>query len=173
MTTKQTGFTLIELMVTIAVLGILLSIAIPSFQNMMFSNRITAQANQVITALNYARSEAVKRAATATVCSTNGGVACAGSTNWTTGWMVFADTDGDGTVDGGEAVLRVWPALDGGNTLNKSGIQSRVTFTSTGFASGFMTTFRLCDERGKDDARAITINAMGRSFVEKGTASCP
>jgi type IV fimbrial biogenesis protein FimT len=172
MTTKQTGFTLIELMVTIAVLGILLSIAIPSFQNMMFSNRITAQANQVITALNYARSEAVKRAATATVCSTNGGVACAGSTNWTTGWMVFADTDGDGTVDGGEAVLRVWPALDGGNTLN-AGAHLRVTFTATGFATGFNDTFRLCDERGKDDARAITINAMGRSFVKKGTTECP
>lgn len=172
MTTKQTGFTLIELMVTIAVLAILLSIAIPSFQNMMLNNRIAAQANQVITALNYTRSEAVKRAATATVCSTNGGVACAGSTNWSTGWMAFADADGDGTVDGGEAVLRVWPALDGSNTLN-AGAHLRVTFAATGFATGFNDTFRLCDERGKDDARAITINAMGRSYVKKGTTECP
>lgn len=172
MATKQTGFTLIELMVTIAVLAILLSVAIPNYQNMVLTNRMAAQANQVITALNYARSEAVKRGTTATVCSTSGGAACAGSTNWSTGWMVFADANGDGTVGVDEAVLRVWPALNTGNTLN-TGTRLRITFTSTGFATGYADTFRLCDTRGKADARAIVINAMGRSYVEKGTASCP
>lgn len=171
MTTRQTGFTLIELMVTIAVLGILLSIAIPSFQNMLLGNRIAAQTNQLITALNYARSEAVKRGSPATVCSTtDGGVTCAGSTNWATGWLVFADADKDGTIDGGEAVLRVWPALGGGNTLNSG--QQRVSFVSTGFATGFNTTFKLCDERGADEGRAITINAMGRTYLKKGAGSC-
>jgi len=172
MATKQTGFTLIELMVTIGVLAIMMSIAIPNYQNMVHGNRMAAQANQVITALNYARSEAVKRGATATVCSTSGGTACAGSKNWATGWMVFADADGDGTVDAGESVLRVWPALNTGNTL-VAGTHLRITFKPTGFATGFNDTFRLCDTRGKTDARSIVINAMGRSYVEKGTASCP
>ncbi len=172
MSTKQTGFTLIELMVTIAVLGILLSIGIPSYQNMVLNSRITAQANQVITALNYARSEAVKRAAPATVCSTNGGAACAGSTNWSTGWLVFADANENGAVDGGEAILRVWPALNTGNTLNKTGIHTRVTFAATGFSAGFMTTFNLCDTNGVSGSRTITINATGRSYVKKGNATC-
>lgn len=172
MATKQTGFTLIELMVTIAVLAIVISIAIPSYQNMVLANRMAAQANQVITALNYARSEAVKRGATATVCSTSGGTACAGSTDWSTGWMVFADANGDGTVDTGEAVLRVWPALNTGNTL-KAGSRMRITFTATGFATGFNDTLKLCDPRGINDARLIVINAMGRSYVEKGATSCP
>lgn len=172
MSTKQTGFTLIELMVTIAVLAILLSIGIPSYQNMVLNNRIVAQANQVVTALNYARSEAVKRAASATVCSTNGGAACAGSTNWSTGWMVFADANGNGTVDGGETVLRVWPALNAGNTLN-TGDRQRITFNATGFATGFDGVFRLCDKRGAAEARAISINAMGRSYAAKGATQCP
>lgn len=172
MSTRLSGFTLIELMVTIAVLGILLSIAIPSYQDMVLNNRIAAQANQVMTALNYARSEAVKRAAPATVCSTNGGAACAGSTNWSNGWLVFADANGNGTVDGGEVVLRVWPALGGSNTLN-AGAQRRITFTATGFATGFSDIFRLCDRRGTANARAITINDTGRAYVKKGAASCP
>jgi type IV fimbrial biogenesis protein FimT len=172
MSTKQTGFTLIELMVTIAVLGILVSIAVPSYQNMVLGNRIVAQANQVVTALNYARSEAVKRGATAIVCASNGGTSCSGITNWTTGWLVFADANGNGTVDNGE-LLRVWPALTGGNTLN-AGSSKQITFAATGFTSPAVNDiFRLCDSRGPTNARAIVINAMGRSYVTKGTASCP
>lgn len=172
MTAKHTGFTLIELMVALAVLGILLSIAIPSFQNMVLDNRIAAQANQVITALNYARSEAVKRGASATLCPTSGGAACAGSTNWSTGWLVFADADGNGTVGAGEAVLRVWPAPKGGNTLN-TGTRQRITFGATGTATGSNDTFRLCDGRGTAAARSIVVNVMGRSYVEKGAKACP
>ncbi|MDP1864033.1 MAG: GspH/FimT family pseudopilin [Thiobacillus sp.] len=172
MSTKQIGFTLIEMMITIAVLAILLSIAIPSFQTLMLDNRIAAQANQLITAFNYGRSEAVKRAAPATVCPTNGGAACAGSTNWSTGWLVFADANNNGTVDANEDILRVWPALDNGNTLN-SGAKTRVTFTATGFATGFNDTFSLCDKRGVPNSRATILNAMGRAYVKKGGGTCP
>jgi type IV fimbrial biogenesis protein FimT len=167
----QSGFTLIELLVTMAVLAILLTIAIPSYQNMVRNNRITAQANQVITALNYARSEAVKRGAPATVCSTNDGAACAGSTNWSIGWLVFSDPDGDGVVANATDVLRVWPALNTGNTL-KTGAHLRITFTATGFATGFNDTFNLCDTNGVAGSRTITINAMGRSYAKKGNATC-
>lgn len=168
---RQNGFTLIELMTTVAVLGVLLSVAIPSYRTMVLNNRMAAQSNQVIAAFNYARSEAVKRATRTTVCPTEDGATCAASTNWSTGWMVFSDTDGDGTVDAGETIVRVWPAIDSGTTLNAGRV--RITYTALGFATGFNDTLRLCDARGSTDARAITVNAMGRAYTNKGTTTCP
>lgn len=170
MFSKHTGFTLIELMVTLAVAAIVLLIAIPNYQAMVMSNRIASQANQVITALNYARSEAVKRGATATACSSNGGTSCAGNTDWSTGWLVYVDANANNTVDAGE-LLRSWPSLKGGNTLNSG--RQQIVFTATGFATVSNTTFNLCDKRGAGDGRSIVINAMGRSYVKKGAAACP
>ncbi|MBN8772197.1 MAG: GspH/FimT family pseudopilin, partial [Thiobacillus sp.] len=77
---KKRGFTLIELVVTLAVAGILLGIAIPNFQLFVMNNRMASQANDLITALNMARSEAVKRAANVMVCS---GTVCPGAVSWT------------------------------------------------------------------------------------------
>lgn len=88
------GFTLIELMVTLTVLAILLSIAAPSFSNLMAANRMSTQTNEFITALNLARSEAVRRGQPVAVRS-NGG-----DNNFSTGWKVFTDGDSDGAIPG-------------------------------------------------------------------------
>lgn len=173
----RTGFTLIELMVTISVAAILLVIAVPNFQTFVLNNRITGQANDMMTALNYARSEAIKRGLPVSMCSsipTGATSICAGSTNWGTGWIVFADPNNNGTLDPGETLLRVWPALGGGNTLNTGlAAVTSVTFDSGGFARGSVTTFRLCDSRGTGSARNIQLAGSGRAKVATGAASCP
>ena len=76
-------------MVTVTVLGILLGLAVPSFTAAMRNNRIVAQNNEFIGALNYARSEAIRRSSTVSVCSSTNGTSCSTTSSWGTGWIFF------------------------------------------------------------------------------------
>jgi type IV fimbrial biogenesis protein FimT len=154
------GFTLIELLVTLSIAAILLTVAIPNFRDFLMNSRLATQTNDLVLALTLAKSEAVKRGRQATVCSTSNATSCAASTTWETGWLVFADNDGDGTVDVGDDILQVGAPLTGGNTLRSS--LQRVIFQNTGFSSGFFGTFRFCDSRGVTEARGVVISAQGR-----------
>ena len=167
----QRGFTLIELLVTMTIAAIVLTIAVPNFITFVQNNRLTSQANDVVTALNYARSEAIKRGVRVTVCSRSTDTACAGSTTWDTGWLVFVDADGDGDVDG-ETPLQVRQPLESGNTM-RAAQRQRVTYQNTGY-SGFADTFRLCDARGTASGRPIVVNMQGRVSINPSpTTSCP
>lgn len=161
-------------MVTLSILGILLSIAVPNYITFIQNARLTGQANELVTALNYARSEAIKRGIRTTVCSRGAtNTSCAGSNTWDTGWLVFVDCDSDGIRDTGncpdwdangapddESVLLVRPPLDNGNTLRTVNLPD-VTYQNSGF-SGNADTFRLCDTRGIASGRAIVVNRQGR-----------
>lgn len=168
----QRGFTLIELIVTLVVASILLTMAVPGFTALIKNNRMTAQVNGLVVSLNLARSEAVKRGVSVTVCKRNSaGDDCNNAGDWQDGWIVFIDddmdadhsetnVDGDGDVDTGEEILRVMPALAGGNTLAFG--NNRVTFDSRGFSVGFNGSFRLCDDRGAEDASGLIVSNTGR-----------
>lgn len=170
----KNGFTLIELMVTLSVAAILLTVAVPNFIMFTQNGRLASQSNELVTILNYARSEAVKGGQRVTVCSRATDTSCSGATNWDNGFLVFVDPNGSGTVDVGEVPLQVRPAMDGNNTL-RSG-QARITFQANGFSTGFNDTFRLCDERGTASARAIVISPQGRTRTNSLAAeggTCP
>lgn len=106
------GLTMIELMITIAIAAILLGIGVPSFQAVIQANRVTTVANDVVGALQFGRSEAVRRGAAVTVCGSLDQATC--NASWQSGWIVR---------DGTGAVLRVWPApragvvVAGGNVV--------------------------------------------------------
>ena len=108
---KQGGFTLIELMFTVIVLAVLLAIGVPSFRDFLRNSRMAAQANDLLSAVNLARSEAVKRRGPVTLCV---GTANCAAADFEDGWLVFVDVDQDGVVDVGEDVLRRHPAMPGG-----------------------------------------------------------
>jgi type IV fimbrial biogenesis protein FimT len=166
------GFTLIELMVTLSIAAILLTVAVPNFIVFVQNNRLATQANDLVTMLNYARSEAVKRNQNIGVCSSTTGTSCAGSTTWDTGLIVFVDSNKDGTWNAGETVLQVRQAMEGSNTL-RAGAQTSISYQANGFLASPNDTFRLCDTRGQQSMRAIALSLQGRVSTSIGTLACP
>jgi type IV fimbrial biogenesis protein FimT len=179
---RNTGFTLIELMVTLALAAIIVTMAIPSFQEVIRNNRLTTQANELVSALNLARSEAIKRGVRVTVCRSSNGTSCTG--NWEQGWIVYSDINGDGVADigggncdpGEDCILRSYGELGGNNTLRgNDNVTNRVTFNPNGFTPGFNGTFNLCDARGVSKARFIVISFTGRlrTRYQQAGDTCP
>lgn len=156
---ESAGFTLTELLIVIAIAGILLTFAVPSFTETIQNNRMAVQINELHASLSYARSEAVMRNGTVTVCRSSNSASCAG--DWHDGWIVFADTNLDGDADVGEEILRVHGGLNADLTLSFD--QTRVSYASSGIATGGLNgTFTLCDHRGDTRARGLLIGASGR-----------
>jgi len=167
------GFTLIELMVTIGVAGMLTAMAVPAFNNFMLNDRDIGQINSLVASFNYARSEAIKlNHGGIQVCPTVDGTHCSG-TLWANGWIVV-DTLGD-------PPLQYVPAFGGSNTSTPIGTSpTGVTFSSTGLVSAPIT-IKVCDTRGAGYARDLEVNATGRiaasqtpgKSVAGAALSCP
>jgi type IV fimbrial biogenesis protein FimT len=100
---RARGFTLVELAITIVVLSVLMAMAAPLFIGMTNGNRLTSNANEVVTAMQIARSEAVRRNARTSFCQSTNGTSCSNVSPWQ-GWLVFADANGDNIVDADEIV---------------------------------------------------------------------
>src|SRR5690554_511614 len=113
---RETGLTLIELMVTLLVLSIVIGFAVPSFREMLLNNRVSSQVNTVSGTVSFARSSAASRpGAFVVMCASSDGASCSGSANWENGWIVFRDVDGDSAVDAGyDEILGVNSGLNGG-----------------------------------------------------------
>ncbi len=164
------GVTLIELLVTLSVASILLAVAAPGFRVFVQDNRLVTQINSFSSALMLAKSEALKRSSSVTVCPSTNGTSCSGSKVWSNGWLVFADSNRNGIVEVGEEIIQVGPALTGGNTL--SGAKTRITFDAHGFSLLFNDTISLCDSRGKAASKALFISNQGRVRTETGAGEC-
>jgi len=164
--TQTKGFTFIELMMTLAVAAILLSVAIPNFRSSIQNNRMVTQINELQTSLSLARSEAVKRSSNIAVCRSSNGTSCTG--NWEDGWIVFVDGDVDGAVDEGEEILRVHGGVPGDVAIAFS--QTLVTYRNNGLATdGVNGTFTLCDARGAESAKGLIIGPSGRARLATGS----
>jgi len=157
--TRTKGLTLVELMVTLATAGILVALATPTFTGSLQNNRLSIQINDFHTSLSVARTEAIKRNVSISVCQSDNGSSCMG--NWQDGWIIFVDNDNDGTADSGEEILRVHGAISGSNSLTFS--QANITYAGNGIASsGLNGTFTFCDTRGAENAKALIIGVSGR-----------
>jgi type IV fimbrial biogenesis protein FimT len=157
------GFTLVELMVALAIAAIVLTFGVPSFRDFIMNARITSQANEFVASVQLARSSAVKQQRDASICISttynNNPPTCTGGTDWTNGWVVWVDQDRDGTLDNSE-VLRVTAPFAGDSTLT-SGARNQFKYAATGLVDN-QDTLTLCDSRTQETGRQINIQPSGR-----------
>jgi type IV fimbrial biogenesis protein FimT len=178
MTSKKraSGFTMMELLMVIAISGILAAIGIPSFQYVTASNRIATELNTLVGDLQFARSEAVKSGLPVTVCASTDGASCANSDTWDTGWIVFADLNGDKTFDNAsDSLLRVQKGfattgssdtLVASSTAFQAVVFNREGYAATGVASVVNLALHSAPVNNQW-TRCLAVTPIGALIVEK------
>ena len=168
------GFTIIELLIVLTIVGIFGMIAVPGFLQTIQDNRLTAQANDMLGVLYFARSEAIKLHDDVQLCSSSDGATCTGG-SYENGWIIWNDADDSGTVATSE-IIRIGTALEGGNEVFHSLTDAAtvatniVTFTSRGLSSA-QGTWQICDSRGAAEAKAIVLSLSGRAKTSNTLAN--
>ena len=140
---SQTGVTLVELLVSIAILAVLMTVAVPSFQTFIVSNQVGAFSDHLYASLLLTRSEAIKRNGHAVICKSSDGATCTG--NWNNGWIVFADSNKDGSPSG-ETIIQKMGAQSGNYTLTS--LPDSVSYDSQGTATSGASYFAICPSSG-------------------------
>ncbi|NTV09648.1 MAG: prepilin-type N-terminal cleavage/methylation domain-containing protein [Zoogloea sp.] len=150
---NASGFTLLELMITVLIAAILGSLAMPSFQLMLANTRISSAAGDFSADLALARAEAMRRGVTVNVCGSSNATAC--NAGWTSGWIV---------IDGNNALIRTHPALDTGYTVTASGNATIFAFRTSGYPDA-ARTWTLCRNGIGATGRTVTVSAAGRTSL--------
>ncbi|WP_417539845.1 GspH/FimT family pseudopilin [Marinobacter sp.] len=162
-TQSTRGFTLIELMVTIAVLAIAVTIAIPSFRNIIVSNSVAFDRDEFFTLVTFARSEAIKRGTAVTICKSSDGGSCDDSLGWNGGWLVFHDANGNGDKNTGDDPVRAVAPLDGQVTVGHSAGDDRITYGSRGLLLRGQGIVTFSHSAGTQYDRTVDIGLTGRA----------
>jgi len=178
----QTGFTLYELLTTMLIVGVVLSLGVPNMQSFRLNSRMTAAANDLHSSFHLARSEAARAKNNISICasadSSQTTPVCSGG--FEAGWVVFEDRDADLVVDTGEPILRRYPAMntDIAITTVGTGPDDYFMYASTGLGRRDLadtvpvSVMVMCDPRGnitggggKSTARVLIVTPLGRAAV--------
>lgn len=164
------GFTLVELLVALAVLGIVVGWAIPSMYNLISQNRLTATSNQLVGLIHHARSEALKTAGRVWVSPmTDGG----GTSSWSLGAVIWVDSNGDGVRAAGESVREILIDI---SDISVAGSATSLAIAPFGFdGAGYAIadqayTLTLCSDAVPARGQRIEINGGGQ--IRTATEDC-
>lgn len=175
---KDSGFTLIELIVTISVAAILVGIGIPSMTDLVKTNRRASAVNSLVSQMQLARSTAASRGVAVILCHSSDASSCSGQEDpdWAEGWILFIDndqdgnpdaTDDNGSMDAGEMQVSIATERDG---VTMPGNQTSFTF-SPGFQLGTAGTVAVCVDKENVNARWIAVGATGRPRLSETKAA--
>jgi type IV fimbrial biogenesis protein FimT len=166
-TSRQSGFTLVELIISIAIVAVIAGLGIPSFVDMIRDNDMVSRANSVMAGVQLARSEAIKRSRPVSICPSTDGATCTGGGNWAAGWIVFTDTNSTGNP----AVSQVLRETSNKTSVSSvSGSPDFIRFMGTGLRASGSAQAVIDLERpscGQQEGRTITVSATGRTSAAK------
>jgi type IV fimbrial biogenesis protein FimT len=174
---RMRGFTLVEVVIVLAISCLLLGVAVPQFRSLLRSARLTSATNDMFAGLLLARSEAVKRNARVVLCKSADGSTCMSAGGWEQGWIVFHDTNNNGLREPAEEILQRGQALSADVTVTGNQNVSRyVSYAPSGstklVGGGFQAgTITFCEHLATGEARQIILNAVGRPRVQKAAGS--
>lgn len=163
--TTRTGFTLVELLMTLAIGAIVLMLAAPSLGNLLASTRMATAEGAIADSLNHARTEAIMHNGRVLVCPSIDARHCLPSHEWQHGWLIADDADGDGQPDGDVPTIAMLPALPAGTRVITSTGRRRVSFHPNGSAAGTNARFTVCHAR-QHDGKAVVVSNAGRVRIE-------
>jgi type IV fimbrial biogenesis protein FimT len=177
---RDSGYTMMELLITMVIVAILGSIAVPGFKYVTSSNRISTEVNGLLGDIQFARSQAVKEGLSVTICTSASPYTGCTNTDWELGWIVFLDSNSNKAVEVGESIIRTQPAFAGTDTFiatpnNFHALTfNRMGYAPTGMPSAINIT--LHDLTSNTNwTRCVAINPIGSAVTEKhgfGTPSC-
>jgi type IV fimbrial biogenesis protein FimT len=184
---QERGFSLIELLFVLAVTAIALGIGVPSFTALFANQRMSSATNDLVSSLHAARSEAIKRQVTVTVCPTvEGDGPCLPGGSLASGWTVFVDRNGDAAISADDVVVQRHAALPPemweGLTVNPPAAPGYIIFAGSGAIGtparpDSLTDIQICDHRGDTDTgggiaagRWIQIHPTGRLQLQRDRA---
>lgn len=172
---RSGGFTIVELLVTMAVLAIVLGLAVPSFNDMMLASKLRSVASEFAMSSRLARSEARNRNRDITLCVSTDGQTCTGGA-WTDGWIVFEDEDGDGAIDAAndrEKLIHRGARAPNGFALTEASAASSIMFSRTNFGGvpADLTVSRVAPPDPRK--HRVCISATGSTSVKNPTPDVP
>lgn len=170
------GLTLLELLIALAVLAAVLAIALPGWTHASAAVHSTHAQEELSATLFDAARHSTVTGKRVVVCSTAGGEHCAGSMDWSEGWIAFQDDNRNGVREPGERMIRRGEAVHHTVGLQSTRGRTRLSFHHFGRVAGSNVTFTLCDRRGPEHARTLVVANHGRVRVGEPTraaaASC-
>ncbi len=177
---KLQGFTLIEMLVVVALVAILASLAAPGFNSMIASRSVASAASAMADDYRFARSEAIKRGGYVTLCRSLDAAACTTDVgSWHTGWLVFSDYNGNGALDAGsDTVLRVQQSVSGVSALAHPTVSStpvKATFRPNGLGVAINTSWVVTpiNSSATNSTRLLCVSTNGRvALRDAGDSSC-
>lgn len=167
---KSFGFTLLEAIVVLAIGSIAIGVAVPAFAKAMASTRHVLARTDLVEVLMTAGTHALATDTDVVLCPSGNGATCdRGQTQWSRGWIAFADLDGNRQRSGRETLLRTHGAVAGVGIRSSQG-RTLVVFHPRGDAAGTNLTFTLCDSRGAQAASTIVTGNSGRWRIGQAKA---